>query len=55
MSEFFCLVYWGRDLGALNIVRLFCNHLHLSDISKCDGSTIDEFDISNSTETTVSL
>ena len=53
MSEFFHLGYHGRDLMALNIVCLFCNLLHLSDISKCDGSTFDEFVISNSAESLV--
>jgi hypothetical protein len=53
MSEFFCLGYQGRDLAALNIVRLFRNLLHLSDTSKCDGSTLDEFVISVSTESLV--
>ncbi len=53
MSEFFRLGYWGRDLAALNIVRLFRNLHQLSDISKCDGSTLDEFVISNSTESLV--
>jgi hypothetical protein len=38
---------------ALNIVCLFCNLLHLSDISKCDGSTLDKFVISDSAESLV--
>ncbi len=54
MSEFFCLDYRGRDLAALNIVQLFCNLLHLSDVSKCDGSTLDKFVTSNSAESLVS-
>ncbi len=53
MSEFFCLGYRGRDLAALNIVRLFCNLLHLSDISKCDDSILDKFGISDSAESLV--
>jgi hypothetical protein len=53
MLEFFHLGYWGRDLAALNIVRLFCNLLHLSDISKSDGSILGKFVISNSAESLV--
>jgi hypothetical protein len=53
MLEFFHLGYQGRDLMALNIVRLFCNLLHLSDIFKCGGSTLDEFVISDSAESLV--
>jgi hypothetical protein len=53
MSEFFHLGYQGRDLVALNIVCLFCNLLHLSDISKCDGFTLNKFVISNSAESLV--
>jgi hypothetical protein len=53
MLESFCLGYWGRDLAALNIICLFPNLLHLSDISKCDSSTLDKFVISNSPESLV--
>jgi hypothetical protein len=53
MLEFFHLGYQGRDLGPLNIVHLFRNLLHLSDISKCDRSTLDEFVISDSAESLV--
>ncbi len=42
MSEFYRIGYWGKELLALNIVRHFRNLLHLSDISKCDGVTLDE-------------
>jgi hypothetical protein len=53
MLEFFCLGYRGRDLAALNIVRLFRKRLHLSDFSNCDGSTLDKFVIFDSTESLV--
>jgi hypothetical protein len=43
MSEFFQVRYCGVDLAALNIVRHFCDLLHLSDISKCNGITLDNF------------
>jgi hypothetical protein len=43
MSKFFRVRYHGADLAALNIVCRFCNLLHLSDISKCDGITLDNF------------
>ena len=42
---FFCVGYCGKDLVSLNIVRLFRNILHLSDISKCDGTTLDKFTV----------
>jgi hypothetical protein len=54
MSEFFCLGYCGKQLVALNIVWHFCNLLHVSDIVKCNGVTLDEFVVSNSTEVSVS-
>jgi hypothetical protein len=42
--------YRGKDLESLNIVHRFRNLLHLSDISKCDGITLDEFVISDMAE-----
>jgi hypothetical protein len=44
---FFCVGYCGKDLFSLDIVRWFCNILHLSDISKCDGTTLDKFAVSD--------
>ena len=55
MSEFFRLGYRGRDLVALNIVRRFRNLLHVSDIVKCDGRTIDEYVTSEFSEESVEL
>jgi hypothetical protein len=43
MSEFYRIGYRGKELLALNIVCHYCNLLHLSDISKCDGVTLDEY------------
>jgi hypothetical protein len=40
MSELFRVVHRGKDLVSLNIVRQFCNILHLSDISICDSTTL---------------
>ncbi len=45
MSEFFCVGYRGKDLVSLNIVRQFCDILHLTDVSKCDGTTLDKFTV----------
>jgi hypothetical protein len=50
MSEFFRIGYRRDDLRALNVVRCFRNLLHLSDISKCDGITLDAFVCSDSAE-----
>ena len=54
MSEFFRIGYRGHQLTALNIVRRCRNLLHVSDIVLCDGDTLDEFVISDSTEVSVS-
>jgi hypothetical protein len=43
MSEFFCVGYQGNDLAGLNIVCCYHNLIHLFNISKCDGITLDEF------------
>jgi hypothetical protein len=43
MSDFFCVGYRMKELFSLNIVHRFCNILHLSDISKCAGTTLDKF------------
>ncbi len=43
MSEFFHLGYWENDLVSLNILCCFQNLLHVFDIVKCDGCTINEF------------
>jgi hypothetical protein len=50
MSEFYRIGYWGKELLALNIVRHYRNLLHLSDISKCDGVTLDEYIVSDCSE-----
>jgi hypothetical protein len=50
MSKFFRFDYRGKELASLNIVRQFRNLLHISDITKCDGVTLDEFCISTSSE-----
>ena len=43
MLELYRIGYQGKELLALNIVRHYHNLLHLSDISKCDGVTLDEY------------
>jgi hypothetical protein len=43
MSESFRVGYCGNDLAALNNICCFRNLIHLSDISKCNGITLDEF------------
>ncbi len=50
MLEFYRIGYRGKDLLALNIVRHYRNLLHLSDISKCDGVTLDEYIVSDCAE-----
>lgn len=42
MSELWKLGFRGKDLESLNTVRKFLNLLHLSDLTACDGSTIDQ-------------
>ncbi len=46
----FRLGYHGKNLEALNIVRRYRNLIHVSDIVKCDGQSLDEFIISDSSE-----
>jgi hypothetical protein len=50
MSEFFCVGYQGKELEVLNIVRRYQNLLHVSDIVKCDGHTINKFVVSDFSE-----
>jgi hypothetical protein len=50
MSEFFPVGYRGKELEALNVVQRYQNLLHVSDIVKCDGHTINEFIISDFSE-----
>ncbi len=40
----------GKNLVSLKIVRWCRNILHLSDISKCDGTTLDKFTVSDYSE-----
>jgi ribonuclease HI len=54
ISEFFRIGYKGRDLAALNVVRRFRNLLHMSDIAKADGTTLDDFVLSDRSEVSVS-
>jgi hypothetical protein len=49
-AKFYQVGYQGKHLESLNIMRRFRNLLHLSDISKCDGITLDEFVISDMAE-----
>ncbi len=50
ISKFFWLGYQGKDLEALNIVRRYRNLIHVSDILKCDGQSLDEFIILDMSE-----
>ncbi len=50
MLEFFQVGYCGKDLISLNTMRKFQNLLHLLDVSKCNGVTLDDFVISDHTE-----
>jgi hypothetical protein len=50
MSEFYRICYRGKELLALNIVCHYRNLLHLSDISQCDGVTLDEYIVSDCLE-----
>ena len=43
ISAFFLLGYHGKELEALNKVRRYRNLIHVSDIVKCDGQSLDEF------------
>ena len=40
----------GQDLVALNVVRWYQNLFHISDIAKADGTTLDDFVLSDSLE-----
>jgi hypothetical protein len=51
--EFYWLGYQGSELTALNTARLFRNLLHVFDIVKYNGLTLDKFVISDSSETSV--
>ena len=53
-SEFFRLGYRGKELTALNMVQCYRNLLHISDIVKCDGATLDEFVVSDGVEESLS-
>ncbi len=53
MTEFFRIGYRNKQLELLNIVRRYWNLLHLSDISKCDGKSLDTFVLSDMAETSV--
>jgi hypothetical protein len=50
ISEFFRLGHRSKNLESLNIVRRCRNLIHVSDIVKCNGKTLDEFITSDSTE-----
>ena len=50
MSEFHHVGYRSCDLEALKVIRRYRNLLHLSDISKCDGVTLDDFVVSDYVE-----
>jgi hypothetical protein len=50
MLEFYRIGYWGKEFLALNIVHHYRNLFHLSDISKCDGVTLDEYIMSDCLE-----
>ncbi len=47
MSEFFHVGYRGKELEVLNIVQWYQNLLHVSDIVKCDGHTINKVVVSD--------
>jgi hypothetical protein len=53
MSEFYQLGYHGKNLIALNTVSLFWNLIHVSDIVQCDGYSLDEFVVLDSSEESV--
>ena len=53
MAEFYRVGYRAKQLVALNVVRCYQNLLHVSDIVKCDGNTLDEFVLSDSIKTSV--
>jgi hypothetical protein len=53
ISEFSHVGYKGKELGALNVVWGYRNLLHVSDISKCDGITLNGFVILDMAETSI--
>ncbi len=53
MSEFSRIGYKGKDLAGLNIVRQYRNLLHVSNISKFDGTTLDKFVTSDVVERSI--
>ena len=55
MLGFSRLGYRGKELSALNTVRRYRNLLHISDIVKCDGATLDEFVVSDGVEESLFL
>jgi hypothetical protein len=50
ISNFFWLGYHGKDPKAINIVQRYRNLIHVSDIVKCDGQSLDEFIILDSSD-----
>jgi hypothetical protein len=50
VSEFFWIGYCGKQLASLNIVRYFKNLLHVSNITRCNGLSLNNFVISDMTE-----
>jgi hypothetical protein len=50
MAELFRLGYCAKELLALNIVWRFHNLLHVLEIAKCDGHTLDKFVVSDFAE-----
>jgi hypothetical protein len=55
MSEFYRIGYKGKQLESLNIVRRYRNLFHLSDISMCDGRSLDPFVVSDLAERSILL
>jgi hypothetical protein len=47
ISEFFHVGYCGNNLVVFNIVHRFRILIYLSNISKCDGITLNEFVVSD--------
>jgi hypothetical protein len=50
MLEFYWLGYCSKELIALNTVCVFWNLIHVSDIIQCDGYSLDEFVVLDSSE-----
>ncbi len=51
--DYFWVGYKGKELGSLNVVWGYRNPLHVSDISKCDGITLNKFVILGMAETSI--